>query len=195
MSVITQPMLEFSELKTPADHGDVLVAPEPAAWIKAAHANGESLRRADVPLLDSTLSACRRRTRKAIVGRDDTLVFLIGHQPSFVHPGVWAKHIVAMRVAGAADGIALHLVVDNDALKQTMLPIPSVQNERVILRSVPFARVPSGHAYEQIPRRTPDEIGRFERAGARRDGRSLRRLADAYVLWGVLRCRRGPRLG
>ena len=157
-------MLDFSKLKTPANHGEVLVVPQAAALVKAARANNQSLGEADVSLAGSTLAAWRRRTRQAIVGCDDALVIVTGHQPAFIHPGVWAKHIVAARLAAAVDGVALNLVVDSDAPRSTLLPVPSVTGSGVALRSVRFARLPTGHAFEQIGRQTSHEAGEFQTA-------------------------------
>lgn len=157
-------MLDFSKLKTPANHGDVLVVPQAAALVKAARANNQSLRGAEVSLAGPTLAAWRRKTRQAIVGCDDALVVMTGHQPAFIHPGVWAKHIVAVRLAAAVDGVALNLVVDSDAPQSTLLPVPSVTGAGVALRSVRFARLPTGYPYELIARQTPQEVAEFQDA-------------------------------
>ncbi len=157
-------MLDFSKLKTPTGHGQVLVVPEPAGMVEAARANNAALRAADVPLLDSTLSACRRQARETLVGSDDALVVVTGHGPTFIHPGVWAKHIVAARFATAVKGVALNLVVDSDTPKGTTLPVPSISQGAVVVQSVPFARSTAGFAYEQIPPQTPEETARFERS-------------------------------
>lgn len=157
-------MLDFSKLKTPANHAEVLVVPQAAVLVKAARANNKSLRGAEVSLAGSTLATWRRKTREAMVGCDDALVFMTGHQPAFIHPGVWAKHIVAVRLAAAVDGVALNLVVDSDAPQSTLLPVPSVTGSGVTLRSVRFARLPTGYAYEQIGRQTSYEVGEFQDA-------------------------------
>jgi hypothetical protein len=156
-------MLDFSKLKTPPGHGEVLVVPEPAGMAEAARANNAALGAADVPLLDSTLSACRRQTRETIAGGDDVLVVVTGHGPTFIHPGVWAKHIVAARLAEAVDGIGLNLVVDSDTPKGTTLSVPSVVRGGVVVRSVPFTRSTAGFAYEQIQPQTLEEMAWFER--------------------------------
>ena len=53
--------------------------------------------------------------RSARLGLDsDARVIAAGHQPEFVHPGVWAKHVVAHRVAGACSLQGIDLVVDSD---------------------------------------------------------------------------------
>ncbi|MEK7756075.1 MAG: hypothetical protein AAB385_02570, partial [Planctomycetota bacterium] len=87
-----------------------------------------------------------------------------GHQPAFIHPGVWAKHIVSMRLANSLGGIALNLVVDQDAPQGATLDVPAVEGSRVELRNVRYGELRAGCAYEQLARQTPDEIVRFERA-------------------------------
>lgn len=157
-------MLDFSKLITPARHGEVLVLPAPSECVAAVEANARALRGAKTPLLGSTLSEWRRRTREAIVGSNDRPIIVTGHQPAFIHPGVWAKHIVSMRLADALGGIALNLVVDQDAPLAAMLAVPAVEGSRVELRSVRYAELRTGCAYEQLARQSPDEIARFERA-------------------------------
>src|SRR3990172_12985194 len=154
-------MLDFSKLITPARHGDVLVLPTPSECVGAAQGNSRALRAAKTPLLDSTLSDWRRRTREAVVGSDDRLIIVTGHQPAFIHPGVWAKHIVSMRLAKTLGGIALNLIVDQDAPQGATLAIPAVEGTRVEFRHVYFGELRAGCTYEQLARQTPEEIARF----------------------------------
>jgi len=156
-------MLDFSKLKTPTNHGDVLIAPQPAVWLDALQANHASLGSAETALLDSTLAAWRRRTREAIAGSNDAPVIVLGHQPAFIHPGVWAKHVAAMRVATAVGGMAVNLVVDNDSPRQTAISIPSAGVDGVDLHTIPFARLRQGCAYEQIRLQDESEVSEFER--------------------------------
>jgi len=157
-------MLDFSKLITPARHGAVLVLPAPSECVAAVQANARVLGSAQTPLLGSTLSEWRRRTRQAVIGTDDRPIIVTGHQPAFIHPGVWAKHIVSMRLAEALGGIALNLVVDQDAPQGATLAVPVVEDSGLHLRSVRFGELRTGLAYEQLARLTPDEIFRFERA-------------------------------
>ena len=157
-------MLDFSKLITPAGHGEVLVLPAPCECVAAVRANARALRGAQTPLLGSTLGDWRRRTREAVVGSDDRPIIVTGHQPAFIHPGVWAKHIVSMRLAKALGGIALNLVVDNDTPQNTTLAVPALEGSRVVFRVVRYSDLRAGLAYEQLARRTPNEIARFERA-------------------------------
>ena len=98
-------MLQFSRLATPPDHGDTLVEPPASKHADLIAANrrliaGSSARFAGIDLAD-----LRHRIRTALVAEPDAPLIVTGHQPEFIHPGVWAKHVVAVRLAGArADG-------------------------------------------------------------------------------------------
>ncbi|MFQ5496087.1 MAG: hypothetical protein ACE5EX_11980, partial [Phycisphaerae bacterium] len=155
-------MLDFTRIKTPPNHGDTLVVPHAGAWLEAARQNHRSLDACDTPLLGSTLSAWRRDTRRRILGRDDRLVIVTGHQPEFIHPGVWAKHVAAAAAAHAAGGVAVNLVVDGDAPKKTALAVPTVDAGGLTVRAVPFAAEPVGTTYEQFEPPTPQFAARFE---------------------------------
>ena len=162
---MTKPLtLDFTKLRTPPNHGDTLIVPDAARWAKTARANAEALRRTDLRLLNEPLTRWRRIIREAILGSDDRLMVVTGHQPSFVHPGVWAKHVVTSRLAAALEGVGVHLVVDNDVPKETTLAVPTMRDKRVDVHAVRFAEFPVGQAYEQIPRQTTEQITRFEQA-------------------------------
>lgn len=156
-------MLDFSRLRAPASHADILVEPRAARWLGAARENHESLGRADTLILGSPLSHWRRRTREEFALCDDALVFVLGHQPELFHPGVWAKRVVAARVSAAAQGVALNLVVDNDAPHQTGLAVPTAVNGRVMLRQVTIPDLTSARPYEYAPRMSREVMANFER--------------------------------
>ncbi len=155
-------MLDFANLKTPPGHGDVLVAPDARTWLAAARANHAELAGTDRPLADSTLATWRRRTREKLAGSDDQLVIVLGHQPAFIHPGVWAKHVAAVRMARAAQGTAINLIVDSDVPKRPDIVVPSVIDGRVATGAVRFAEFRPGSAFEQIDRLVPERIEKLE---------------------------------
>jgi len=157
-------MLDASKLKAPQQNGQVLVAPDPRACVAALAANAKALRAARTPMLDSTLAEWRRRTRENLVGTDAAAVIVIGHQPSFIHPGVWAKHVVAMRLAAAMDGVAMNLVVDSDVVRDAALLVPSVRQKRFALQRVRWTQTPHDAAYEQIPRQTEEQFTDFDKS-------------------------------
>jgi hypothetical protein len=51
-------------------------------------------------------------------------LILTGHQPSLVHPGVWAKNVAADRIARLSGGRSINLVVDTDMLDDRSLRVP-----------------------------------------------------------------------
>jgi len=156
-------MLDFSKLRTPRGHGDTLVVPDACAWPQAARANATALPGAETRVLGVTLAEWRRRTRAAVVGQDvDRLVIVTGHQPGFEHPGVWAKHVLAMRMAGAVDGVAVNLAVDSDAAKRTTLDVPGLRDGRMGVSSIRFVQVPAGITFEQIPPMSSDALAACE---------------------------------
>jgi len=179
-------MLDFSQLTTPRAHGDVLVLPEPRACVEAVRHNECLLRTWDRPVLGAPLWQWRRKTRVALAGTDDAPVIVVGHQPAFIHPGVWAKHIVAQRLAEALGGVAVNIVVDNDAPATTTIGVPVVDGGALSLRHVPFASLSSGYAYEQIDKFDPAAIGQFEARlrealGDRFEGSMLPRFLEGFA--------------
>lgn len=157
-------MLDYAKLKTPRQHGAVLVAPPADSLAGLAQENARLLRHADRPLLGSTLAAWREKTRQAIAGDDQRLLIVTGHGPEFIHPGVWAKHVVAGRLASALNGRALNLVVDSDAPRSTALHVPTVSGETVDVTSIPVFHLPPAHAYEQAPVQPAERVQAVERA-------------------------------
>ena len=162
VSLTSPPSLDFSKLQTPPGHGDMLLAPDPVTWHSAAQANHQALGKAHTPLLGSTLGEWRRRTREAMTGSSDRLIVVTGHQPAFIHPGVWSKHIAAARFAEATAGLAINLVVDSDVPKSTTLSIATGNKGHVSMQRVPFADLSAGQPYEQIPRHSDERITHFE---------------------------------
>jgi len=157
-------MLENAQLTPPSDDGGVLIAPDPIECAAAARANHQALHDSKIPVWNSTLGEYRRAVRLAVAGADDRFVIVTGHQPGFMHAGVWAKHVVTTRLAVALDGLSINLIVDSDAAQQTTLVIPAVQEDDVALRRIPFADVPTDHAYEQIQAANAAQAGGFAAA-------------------------------
>jgi hypothetical protein len=155
-------MLDFAKLKTPAGDGEVLVDPAPRQWGEALDHNVRLLGRASVPILGRPLAEWRARTRERIAGGNDRPVVALGHQPDFVHCGVWAKHVAAHRFASAADGVPLNLVVDNDAPPSLSLRVPAVAGQRVDVVRVQFGTLATGRTYEQAPPVSPSDLDHIE---------------------------------
>ena len=93
----------------------------------------------------------RQRIRHRVAETADRAVIVTGHQPDFFHAGVWAKQVIAARLAEAVNGVAVNLVVDNDAPAQTAIDVPSVHHEGVRIEAINYAHWPAGAAFEDIP--------------------------------------------
>jgi len=157
-------MLDFSRLIAPTNDGEVLVEPNPRACVRATLGNAQALFACDVTIAGEPLSKWRRTTRERLLGVADRPVIVTGHQPAFIHPGVWAKHVVAQSLAEGLGGQAVNLVVDNDAPGETTMAVPSVVGGQVKLVHVEFASLPAGHAYEQLSRFDQGQVERFRSA-------------------------------
>jgi hypothetical protein len=56
---------------------------------------------------------------------DSGPVVATGHQPEFVHAGVWIKNFVASRIATAVCGSSVNVIVDNDVPRHMGLVLPA----------------------------------------------------------------------
>ncbi len=128
------------QIEAPPSDGGVIVRPV-----------GDELRR----LID--VNARRRRVRPAILaGRacvpaPDDIVVITGHQPEFLHPGVWIKQAVAAGVAAQIGGRAEFLLVDSDSAADAALAWPVRSDEGLQLGrlALPTARGQPFEAIEQ----------------------------------------------
>ncbi len=143
-------MLDFTRLKTPSTDGQVLILPDAKGLAAAVSHNTALFQQTQVEVLGVPLGEWRRRTREKLLGGDDRPVIAVGHQPGFIHPGVWAKQVVARRLADALGGLGINLVVDNDAPQSVSLAVPVVNGDRLEMHSVRLFDLPSGFAYEQL---------------------------------------------
>lgn len=143
-------MLDYSRLATPPDHGDTLVEPPAGVHPKLIESNRRLIADSSARFAGIDLQTLRHRIRSALVGKPDAPIVVTGHQPEFIHPGVWAKHVVAVRLANATGGTAINLVADNDAPKETGLAVPSLETNRLRRLIVPYADAQPNVAYENI---------------------------------------------
>jgi hypothetical protein len=144
-------MLDYQQLIAPARHGGVLVAPDPSSCARLVRENAAALDASTIQVSGSTLGELRKETRARLLRGGGAPVIMAGHQPEFIHAGVWAKNLIVHRLAQALEGVAVHLVVDSDAPKRLSLRIPVTSNERMTIREVQTGAIRPGCAYEQIP--------------------------------------------
>ena len=144
-------MLDFSRLQTPAEHGDVLIEPPGDRIMALVESNHRRLRSYSFGVIDTDVVQIREWLRRELCQGCRGPTVLTGHQPEFIHAGVWAKHVVAAKLATALGGQAINFVVDSDAPKDTVLRVRRKIDSRVRAGPVRYARLALGAAYEGIP--------------------------------------------
>ncbi len=106
MSLLTDTPIDA--LTAPDADGDILVWPDARTLPARVEANRRLFSGAEAMLVDRTLREWRR------ISRGDESVILAGHQPEFIHPGVWAKHPAVVALARLVGARAQYLLVDSD---------------------------------------------------------------------------------
>jgi hypothetical protein len=84
-----------------------------------------------------------------------------GHQPELFHPGVWVKAFAAAGIAGAYQGVALNLIVDNDIPKSTSIQVPSIDQNGLRVARVEFDRWENDTPYEDLRVRDESRFSTF----------------------------------
>jgi hypothetical protein len=96
-----------------------------------AEARREVLARAAAYTIESLADApgaqeLFRRWGDAANGNATVGPFIVtGHQPGLVHPGVWVKNFAAASLAGAHQGVGLHIIVDADLCRAPSIVVPA----------------------------------------------------------------------
>ncbi|MHC4795216.1 MAG: hypothetical protein ACYTF1_01110, partial [Planctomycetota bacterium] len=143
-------MLNFDNLQTPPGDGDILIEPTASHWRELMDNNLHRQDGQDFALAGVPVEQVRQATRTALYGsQPDKPVIAVGHQPAFIHPGVWAKQVVVGHVADMLDVQAVDFVVDNDSPTTSVLQVPVVgSNGQLSINTITFSSAPAGSAYE-----------------------------------------------
>ena len=144
-------MPEPHRIAVPRASGEVLVEPAADQLATLALVNHRLLARAPRRIAGRPLGEWRAQIRAQLLDDADRPCIVTGHQPDFIHPGIWAKSVVAIRLAKAVDGSALNLVVDSDAPAWPRLTIPTQLADRLTQRALPYTDAPPGTAFEYLP--------------------------------------------
>lgn len=148
-----EPLSAGERLAVPDEHLGVLVAPPTAAIHAALAADADAglgaARVGGVPVV-GLRAGLRRR-----LGLSRPVV-VTGHQPEFVHAGVFAKLLAAGVLSAQAGGSSALLVVDSDTPGSTQLAVPVVADRLVARWQVPIPGLEPGLPFE-AQRRLPVE--------------------------------------
>lgn len=154
-------MIDFSALRTPAADGELLIEPDARHLEQLADENRRTLGAWDGPMLDGSIQELRDATRARLSEEGGSPLFMTGHQPDFIHAGVWAKQAVAAELRDRVGGSAWNLVVDEDVQHETSLVVPSQTKQGLEIRRVPYAERSHGRSFERIGALTAEEQSRF----------------------------------
>ncbi|KPJ52464.1 MAG: hypothetical protein AMS16_06350 [Planctomycetes bacterium DG_58] len=152
------------DLEVPKGDRELLIVPDARELPGLVRANRERIRGYDFAFCGRPVRELRDVVRREIMTaahrytaslgvsppeRSAGPIVMTGHQPEFYHPGVWVKNHVTARLAEAADGVGLNLVVDNDVPREGELAFPVHGHTGWTRHEMPFAEIDSSRAYEE----------------------------------------------
>jgi hypothetical protein len=157
----------YARYRAPSESGQKLAVPPWHEMGELVAANRQWRARADVDLSGRSLADLASQARRELVDRarryaaayagdvgagfdvDHAPLVLTGHQPGFVHPGVWLKNFAAGALADAHGGAAVHLIVDGDACRTPAILVPAGSVEAPRLESVAFDQATAATPWEE----------------------------------------------
>lgn len=179
------PMLRFERLLAPTRDAGVLIEPPAAAWPALIEQNRRLLATATARIAGRPLAEVREQTRAALAGSDvdDRPLIVAGHQPDFVHPGVWAKHVAVRHLVDSNGWGGLDLVVDNDAPTSASLVVPTIgAGNLVATAEVALRPGHAGSAHEARQALSPGQLAKVrERVLALAPYRAQGTMLPAYL--------------
>lgn len=175
-------MLTYKALVAPQEDGGILVDPSASDLPSLIHANRRILDAARVTLAGRPLAEVRAETRRALLGDADQPAWVIGHQPDFIHAGVWFKHVVADRLARLTGGVAVNLTVDSDVPKSTSLRAVRLEGEEPVMTEVAVPTAVPRRPYEQWAAMDASELRAFGEAVREAMGSSFERSLMPAIL-------------
>jgi hypothetical protein len=157
--MLTGPATKYPRYRAPREDGQSLVVPRGSAIGELLAANRASIAAYDYDVQGRSLIELAQSARQSVVqhaveyttayrnvpdawreaqfARAHAL-FLAGHQPELVHPGVWFKNFVLGRLAQRHDGVALQLVIDSDLCRSAAIRVPTGSLESPRIEAVSY---------------------------------------------------------
>jgi len=131
----------YRRLRAPRNDGELLLAPSGPECLSLPKKNRALLATYDFNLDGNSIQSLRTSARRHLLASarrytseycstlasttDDQLILMSGHQPTLFHPGVWAKNFATYRLAKRVGGIAIHVIIDNDTMREHFIRIPT----------------------------------------------------------------------
>lgn len=172
------------------EDNSLLASPPLAEVPAAAHQNRASLDASQANLQGRPLARLREWARREVLGAaaqytseltgvsrplpEQGTLYVAGHQPSLFHPGVWAKNFAIGELARRDAGIALNLIVDNDAFSSSAVRLPAGTRENPTYDLLPYDTERPARPWEQARVQDPAVFASF-----------AERAAQAMHAWNV----------
>ncbi|HEY6564751.1 MAG TPA: hypothetical protein VIY86_09665 [Pirellulaceae bacterium] len=153
--------------QVPSANGEGWVWPGDPTLSKLFHDNAVRLATASASIADRPLSAWRDEARTDLLraaseyvssygdfgaatrGRDLRRIVLTGHQPELFHPGVWFKNFVAHRLAERENGVAVHVIADQDLCRSATVRAPDPSGVRLNGETIPLDTAMAAIPFEE----------------------------------------------
>ena len=135
------PSLIYRRLRAPRNDGELLLEPNGPECLLLPAKNRALLATHDFDLDGESIQSLRTTARHELLAgarnytadyaaelpsvSDHQLILMSGHQPTLFHPGVWAKNFAINRLAREVRGVAIHVIIDNDAMRENSIRIPT----------------------------------------------------------------------
>ena len=100
-------------------------------------------------VLTAAIAYTRSYADIKLAGDSHQPFILTGHQPGFVHPGVWLKNFAAAGLAEDAGGVAISLVIDSDLCRSTSIRVPTGSVEQPRAEQVEYDQTTAQVPYEE----------------------------------------------
>lgn len=135
--------LTYRRLRAPRVDGQVLLEPSWGECLQHPERNRRLCDNLDFSILGRSYQTLRRSSREHLLrlakqytaayldvtgeipGDTDQLIVMSGHQPKLFHPGVWAKNFAVARLAEHVSGVGVHVIIDNDSMREHSLHVPT----------------------------------------------------------------------
>lgn len=131
----------YPQYRAPTGDGQTLCVPPWSAARDLLNRNRTDIQSRKGDLLGHSIAVLTQAARSAVLeaaaeytrsyadvpvpSRADFPLVVTGHQPGFVHPGVWLKNFAAAQLAADSGGVAISLVIDSDLCRATSILVPT----------------------------------------------------------------------
>ncbi|MCA8988423.1 MAG: hypothetical protein KDA78_12310 [Planctomycetaceae bacterium] len=91
-------------------------------------------------------------------------LILTGHQPEWIHPGVFLKSLVAVACTESTGGIAAHITIDSDTIKTRTITVPQCDQGVWTHQRIPIPLLKSGIPWQEARWASSNVIRKFNNA-------------------------------